>query len=545
MYRMKKKTNSKKTIISLCLTMAVFILSSCTSQGDNISGENCTPADVEKSGDFESAEVSEGAHETKVTDSVEKSENSTFYADISFEGGSGKAYIKSPVEVTRTDEGLFAKFVWSSKNYDYMIVDGVKYDNENEGGESTFTVPVSGVTGELTVIGDTVAMSTPHEIEYRIIWGEQKREENEDDVMYVSSGESDHDAVRRALEMAGLSQTDSYSLKYAKCFEIEKYGDYTYIPIQNSGDYLVVPKGADIPGGLPEDVTVLKKPLDKTYLVSTSAMDLISSCGAISMVALSGTKKGDWYIDEARDAMERGEIIYAGKYSAPDYELILGSGCNLAIENTMIYHEPAVKQKLEELGIPVVVETSSYEEHPLGRLEWIRFYGELFDKEKEAEEFFEDQLEIIENIMKEKEEQKRKVVFFHVTANGNINVRRPGDYITRMLELSGGEYVIESLGDDDSRQASTNMQMEDFYREARDADIIIYNSTIDGEITSKSELIAKNELFADFKAVKEDKVYCTRRELFQKMTGMAEFMSDLKDVFDDKDRNYTYLYKLN
>ena len=147
--------------------------------------------------------------------------------------------------------------------------------------------------------------------------------------------------------------------------------------------------------------------------------------------------------------------------------------------------------------------------------------------------------------MKEKEEQKRKVVFFHVTANGNINVRRPGDYITRMLELSGGEYVIESLGDDDSRQASTNMQMEDFYREARDADIIIYNSTIDGEITSKSELIAKNELFADFKAVKEDKVYCTRRELFQKITGMADFMSDLKEVFHDKDRNYTYLYKLN
>ena len=53
----------------------------------------------------------------------------------------------------------------------------------------------------------------------------------------------------------------------------------------------------------------------------------------------------------------------------------------------MIYHNPEVKEKLEDLGIPVLVEMSSYESHPLGRLEWIRVYGLLTDREKEADEF--------------------------------------------------------------------------------------------------------------------------------------------------------------
>ena len=70
--------------------------------------------------------------------------------------------------------------------------------------------------------------------------------------------------------------------------------------------------------------------------------------------------------------MEEGKIAYAGKYSAPDYETVLGSGCNLVIENAIIYHAPEVLEKLRSLGLPVLVELSSYESHPLGRMEWVR-----------------------------------------------------------------------------------------------------------------------------------------------------------------------------
>ncbi len=464
----------------------------------------------------------------------------TYLVDIGFEGGTGKAYIESPVEVTSVDGDLSAVFVWSSVNYDYMIVDGVRYDNENPGGPSTFTVPLDNITEPLTVIGDTVAMSTPHEIEYTINWGEMTVTSSE---VYEVSSVSESELFD-ALEKAGLSKTGEMIPEYATGFKVTRFGDYSVISIPNSGKYLLIPEGGEAPAGLPEGVTLFYKPLDKSYLVSTSAMDLIVTCGALDRIALSGTKASDWYVDEAREAMESGDILYAGRYRAPDYELLLESGCDIAIENTMIYHEPAVKEKLEELGIPVLVETSSYEKEPLGRLEWIRLYGVLFDLEEEADSYFYSQADELSEILGDNPDTGMTVAFFHVTANGSINVRKNGDYITGMIEMAGGNYVPENAGEGENALSTMNMQMEDFYAGAKDADILIYNSTIAGEIGSIEELTELNPLFADFKAVKDGRVYCTERNLFQQMTGMADFVKDLSDVFNGVERDYTYIYRL-
>ena len=70
--------------------------------------------------------------------------------------------------------------------------------------------------------------------------------------------------------------------------------------------------------------------------------------------------------------------------SAPDYETILENGCDLAIENTMIYHTPEVVEQLESVGVPVLIERSSYESDPLGRMEWLKLYGALVGKEDAA-----------------------------------------------------------------------------------------------------------------------------------------------------------------
>ena len=474
-------------------------------------------------------------------ESIPQSVIETYQVDIGFEGGSGKAYIESPVKVTSVDGDLTAVFVWNSVNYDYMIVNGIRYDNENPGGPSTFTVSIDNITDPLTVIGDTVAMSTPHEIEYVITWGEKTLTMSGTvPGSQVSEGE-----LFSALEKAGLSKTGEMIPEYSIGYRVTDFGDYSVISIDNSGEYLLVPEGGSVPDGLPRGVTVLCKPLDKAYLVSTSAMDLVLACGALDRIALSGTKASDWYIDDARCAMENGDILYAGKYRAPDYELLLNTGCDIAIENTMLYHEPAVKEKLEELGIPVFIETSSYEKEPLGRLEWIRLYGILFDMEDEADRYFYDQLDALSDILSEKTDTGVKVAFFHVTANGTVNVRRSGDYITRMIEISGGHYVPENAGDGENALSTMNMQMEDFYVGAKDADILIYNSTIAGEIGSVDELIRLNPLFEDFRAVREGRVYCTEQNLFQQTTGMADFIKDLNDIFNGIDREYTYIKRLS
>ena len=82
--------------------------------------------------------------------------------------------------------------------------------------------------------------------------------------------------------------------------------------IGSDHEYLVIPEGAQIPDGVPEDVTVLQQPLDRIYLVATSAMDLFRALDAVDTITLSGTDASGWYIPEARQAMEAGQMTYAG-----------------------------------------------------------------------------------------------------------------------------------------------------------------------------------------------------------------------------------------
>ena len=92
----------------------------------------------------------------------------TYTAELAFAGGSGKAYIQSPCTLTVADGKATATVVWSSSKYDYMLVDGERYDVLTIEPGSTFEIPVAAFDTDLTVIGDTTAMSTPHEIEYTL-----------------------------------------------------------------------------------------------------------------------------------------------------------------------------------------------------------------------------------------------------------------------------------------------------------------------------------------------------------------------------------------
>ncbi len=87
-------------------------------------------------------------------------------AEVTLTGGSGKATVTSPAKIKEEDGRIIATIEWSSPNYDYMIVDGVKYEPVNTEGNSVFEIPIPGYNEDITVTADTVAMSKPHEIEY-------------------------------------------------------------------------------------------------------------------------------------------------------------------------------------------------------------------------------------------------------------------------------------------------------------------------------------------------------------------------------------------
>lgn len=332
----------------------------------------------------------------------------------------------------------------------------------------------------------------------------------------------------------------AYPLNYATQFTADCYeGGYTLLTIPESGQkFLIVPESAAQVDDLPEDVAVLHQPVQNIYLVSTSMMDLFVALDGLDSISLSGTKAEGWYLDEARSAMDAGQITYAGKYSAPDYEQILASDCGLALENTMIYHTPEVKEQLERFGIPVLVERSSYEGSPLARMEWIKLVGILLGKEEAAERIFAEQEAKIAPLL-EQPSTGKTAVFFSITANGLANVRKGGDYIAQMIGLAGGEYVFSDLTDSGNNLSTMNLPLEDFYAGAKDADILIYNSTIEGVVETREQLIAKCSMLADFRAVQNGNVWCTSQSFFQKSMELADLILDMHTVFseDEPDEN--------
>ena len=106
--------------------------------------------------------------EAQAAEAVETPADGSYTCAVTLEGGSGRATVDSPAALTVADGKMTATIVWSSPNYDYMIVDGEKYLPTNTEGNSTFEIPVSALGVPLSVVADTVAMSTPHEIEYTL-----------------------------------------------------------------------------------------------------------------------------------------------------------------------------------------------------------------------------------------------------------------------------------------------------------------------------------------------------------------------------------------
>lgn len=346
-----------------------------------------------------------------------------------------------------------------------------------------------------------------------------------------------------------LEYVSSMELTYAECFTVDYYEDgYTLLTTVLDGQqYLIVPEGKGVPDHLPEDIMVLQQPLDNIYLVATAAMDTFEKLNAMDQIRFSSQKEENWCSEEARERMQNGEILYAGKYNTPDYELILSEGCSLAIENNMISHSPEVLEKLESFDIPSFIDYSSYENHPLGRVEWVKAYGVLLGKETKAEEIFEEQCQIMERVVAE-EATDKSVAFFYITTNGMFNVRSSYDYVPKMIELAGGKYIFENLGEEDSKRSTVSMQAEEFYNVAKEADYLVYNSTIDGELRTIEELLDKEGMLKDFKAIEKGNVWCTTKDLYQESMSIGGMIEDFYYMMSGNEElqgNMRYMYPLN
>ena len=327
----------------------------------------------------------------------------------------------------------------------------------------------------------------------------------------------------------GLVHTGRIETEHAKLFRIDAYrGGYILLTVADGRQMLSVPEDEEIPQGLKPDIIVIKQPMDHIYLAASAAADMIDTIGGLDAVRYSATDEQNWHVDGIREAMQRGEILYAGKYSTPDYELLTADGCRLAVENMMILHSPEVIGKIEELGIPVIIDHASYESDPLGRLEWVRFYGVLTGHVAEAEVAYARQAQQTQDLS----ETGKTVAFFYLREDGSAVVRRTDDYVPAMIRMAGGEYIFDDVSGE-SHLSTSSMQFEAFYALAKDADYIVYNGTTSGAIHSIAELLEKSELLADFTAVREGRVYAVSQDMYQNTMSLGTVVADFHRMMTD------------
>ncbi len=360
------------------------------------------------------------------------------------------------------------------------------------------------------------------------------------------STEAGKPADETAPQIEGLTYVSTMDLQYADCFNVYYYKDgYKLVDIPISGQYLVIPEGGEKPEGLDESIMVVYQPLDQIYLAATSAMSFFDKIGEVDKITMSSLDVNGWTIQAPIDAMKSGKMVFAGKYSEPEYEMMVQKDCDLALESTMILHTPEVQEMIEDLGITVMIDRSSYETEVLGRIEWVKLYGALMNKEDVAEEAFNEQKQIVDSMETFKNTGKT-VAFFSVNSDRSVVVRKSADIIPNMIEIAGGKYIFEDLKNPNTASASMNLTMEEFYKPAVDADYIIYNGTIEQPLTSVDDLLGKDPIFSEFKAVKEGNVWTVDKRWYQDTANVANLIVDMNIMLTGKDQSgLTFMKKVS
>lgn len=358
----------------------------------------------------------------------------------------------------------------------------------------------------------------------------------------ASIGTRNEKELLKKLSTNGFTEGTTYQNTAATHFsvtEYKKYGKTLYLlVIEGNQNYLICPfdfSTDEVKKDFGDELTIIDQGHGNIYLAATACGSFFRACNAIDDIGFSSIRPADWSISQLKDAMDNKQIRFAGKYSAPDYERLTDGKASLAIESTMILHTPAVREKLLKLGIPVMIDYSSYESTPEARLEWVKVYGIITGHKNEAFRFFNEKYKNIEKV-NQLEKTGKSVAYFSLDAENNVVVRSGSDYIPAMIERAGGEYAFPDLRnpDSDSHSPTVNLSFEDFYKTARDTDIMIINTTIEGSIGSLSALTDRNSLFSDMKAVRDGNVYETSADIYQSADESDQIINDMHRIIKGK-----------
>lgn len=331
-------------------------------------------------------------------------------------------------------------------------------------------------------------------------------------------------------ETKSLKVTSSMKLEYAKNFSVDFCeGGYSIITDALGKKLLVVPEGKEVPSDT-GDMTILKQPLNKVGCFSSSHIGLLNSVDEVEKVALVTVDKDRWYIDSIKNQMQEGKTVYVGKSSSPDYEKIAALKPDVIMVSANTVHGgDALLSKLDELGIPYISIGHHHEMTPFGRAEWSKLMGVLFNKQDKAEEYYNDTVKKVTDIEKEASKREEHPITIQTYINkGMASVYNQGDYVSKMIEMSGGDYPFKDLKKD--QYGTTKMTPEEFYNRAKDTQVLIYDNMTDSSVKSIEDIVAKGDYFKNMPAIKNGNVWIPKKIYWQSSDDIVGIIKDINTI---------------
>lgn len=367
---------------------------------------------------------------------------------FSWSGGSGRlAYIQC-TKLTVSGGQAYATIEFGSSSYDLLKANGRVYSKSGSG-MSTFTIPVQ-LNANNTIVGRTVAMSQPHWISYTIYpyiadTGNAKTISKDGKATdgKAMSTVSNNKLTKKAPEIAGLKYVSTTKVKNAKNFKIFNYEKGVTLiqismtknsalkykkkdkdeaekveydddgkPIAKSAgeiteelyhskvvNYLIVPKGVEVPAGLEKEMVIIQRPVNKTYTASKAAVNFIEDLDISKKIAAKGKHEETDYKEIIKNKINL--AFFSGK-------MIPEKDCDKKEVKELKAELEKVEKRFATLGIPLIIDRSAAEKDELGKAEWVKVYGAVYGCQKKAKEVYSDEAKEIEQKLDKEEADKNE-----------------------------------------------------------------------------------------------------------------------------------------
>ena len=333
---------------------------------------------------------------------------------------------------------------------------------------------------------------------------------------------------------------------YAKNFSIEYLDDGVILVVDGKDrQTLLVPDGAKTPTGYNDAQVINGKP-EKLFIGSTTHSSDLRALGDDTfdkVVGVSTYDVGKGQIEQIDSRMAAGKIKFMGKNSALDYEALVSTGVDLAFISYTDYD--TVGPKLQELGIPFIVDSSGLETTVLGRMEYTKLFAAFLGKETEANTQIDNAAKHLEEIKKSVAGLEKPPVVGGYIYDGQVLVRGGGSYMADIYNIAGADYVYKDF--ETSDPGNSYVTYEDFYARGTTAKYFFYEPMGKKVFANTGEIFESASLVAELPAVTAGNVWAFQPNWFQSVDKLDDIVADYAAIVHPdafKDHQMTYMYKV-